>query len=357
MEFGIQFFPDVGPAEKSGRQYWHEALELVSLCDELGYGHVRTVEHYFHAYGGYSPNPIVFLTAAAMRSRKARLVTGAVLPIFNHPLKLAGEIGMLDAISEGRLEVGFARAFLPHEFARFNVSVNESRARFEEGLEQVRRLLEEENVTHEGRFHSFRNVTSLPRPTQKPRPPFWIAALSTPESFTGAGAAGHSIMAIPLAGGKMKELIALYREARRKAGHQGRGRVMLAFHMLCCATREEAVRIAREPLNRYLKTLVAAASDWTEGLNSKDYPNYDKIIAGLAQETFESQVEKGAAWIGTPDSIVEQIRAYQALVGGFESASMQVNFNLVSLEDARRSMRLFAREVMPKAARLAEAAE
>jgi alkanesulfonate monooxygenase SsuD/methylene tetrahydromethanopterin reductase-like flavin-dependent oxidoreductase (luciferase family) len=357
MEFGIQFFPDVGPAEKSGRQYWHEALELVSLCDELGYGHVRTVEHYFNPYGGYSPNPIVFLSAAAMRSRKARLVTGAVLPIFNHPLKLAGEIGMLDAISEGRLEVGFARAFLPHEFARFNVSVNESRARFEEGLEQVRRLLEEENVTLEGRFHSFRNVTSLPRPTQKPRPPFWIAALATPESFTAAGAAGHSIMAIPLAGGKMKELIALYREARRKAGHHGRGRVMLAFHMLCCETREEAVRVAREPLNRYLETLVAAASDWTEGLNSKDYPNYDKIIASLREETFESQVEKGAAWIGTPDSIVEQIRAYQTLVGGFESASMQVNFNLVPLEDARRSMRLFAREVMPKAARLAEAAE
>jgi len=354
MEFGIQFFPDVGPAEKSGRQYWHEALELVSLCDELGYGHVRTVEHYFNPYGGYSPNPIVFLSAAAMRSRKARLVTGAVLPIFNHPLKLAGEIGMLDAISEGRLEIGFARAFLPHEFARFNVSVNESRARFEEGLEQVRRLLEEENVTFEGRFHSFRNVTSLPRPTQKPRPPFWIAALSTPESFTGAGAAGHSIMAIPLAGGKMKELISLYREAWRKAGHKGRGRVMLAFHMLCCETREEAVRVAREPLNRYLKSLVAAASDWTEGLNSKDYPNYDKIIASLAQETFESQVEKGAAWIGTPDRIVGQVRAYQALVGGFESASMQVNFNLVSRADAERSMRLFAKEVMPKIGRLAE---
>ncbi|HXM71151.1 MAG TPA: LLM class flavin-dependent oxidoreductase, partial [Thermoanaerobaculia bacterium] len=324
------------------------------LCDELGYGHVRTVEHYFHPYGGYSPNPIVFLAAAAMRSRKARLITGAVLPIFNHPLKLAGEIGMLDAISEGRLEVGFARAFLPHEFARFNVSVNESRARFEEGLEQVRRLLEEEDVTFAGRFHSFRNVTSLPRPTQKPRPPFWVAALASPESFTGAGAAGHSIMAIPLAGGQMKELIALYRAAWQRAGHPGRGRVMLAFHMFCAETEAEAVRVARVPLNGYLRTLVAAASDWTEGLNSKDYPNYDKIIAGLAKETFESQVEKGAAWIGTPDRIVGQVRAYQALVGGFESASMQVNFNLVSRADAERSMRLFAKEVMPKVGRLAE---
>ena len=354
MEFGIQFFPDVGPGEKSGRDYWRDALDLVGLCDELGYRHVRTVEHYFHPYGGYSPNPIVFLAAAAMRSRKARLVTGAVLPIFNHPLKLAGEIGMLDAISEGRLEVGFARAFLPHEFARFNVSVNESRARFEEGLEQVRRLLEEEDVSLAGRFHSFRNVTSLPRPTQKPRPPFWVAALASPESFTGAGAAGHSIMAIPLAGGKMKELIALYRDAWRRAGHPGRGRVMLAFHMFCAETEAEAVRVARAPLNGYLKTLVAAASDWTEGLNSKDYPNYDKIIAGLARETFESQVEKGAAWIGTPDRIVAQVRAYQALVGGFESASMQVNFNLVSRADAERSMRLFAKEVMPKVGQLAE---
>ena len=173
MDFGIQFFPDVGPAEKTGKEYWQEALELVTICDELGYTHVRTVEHYFNPYGGYSPNPIVFLTAAAMRSKKTRLITGAVLPVFNHPLKLAGEIGMLDAISCGRLEVGFARAFLPHEFARFGVSVHESRERFEEGMEQVRRLLEEENVTIEGKFHSFKNVTSLPRPTQKPRPPFW----------------------------------------------------------------------------------------------------------------------------------------------------------------------------------------
>ena len=282
MEFGIQFFPDVGPAEKSAEAYWQDALALVDECDDLGYAHVRTVEHYFNAYGGYSPNPIVFLAAAAMRSAKARLITGAVLPVFNNPLKLAGEIGMLDAISGGRLEVGFARAFLPHEFARFGVSVNESRARFEEGVAQVRLLLSQENVSAEGRFHSFKNVTSLPRPTQRPHPPFWVAALSTPESFTAAGSAGHFLMAIPYAGLKMRELLGLYREAWRAAGHPGRGRVMLAFHMFCAESADDAIRIAREPLNRYLKSVVAAASEWTEGLNSKDYPNYDKTNSALA---------------------------------------------------------------------------
>lgn len=347
MEFGIQFFPDVRPSEKAAKDYWQDALALVAICDQLGYTHVRTVEHYFNPYGGYSPNPIVFLSAAATMCKQARLVTGAVLPAFNHPLKIAGEIGMLDAISGGRLEVGLARAFLPHEFARFGISVDESRARFEEGMEQVRRLLEEENVTMEGRFHSFKNVTSLPRPTQKPRPPFWVAAISTPESFISAGKAGHWIMAIPLLGATMKQLIGLYRDAWRSAGHPGNGRVMLAFHMFCAETTEEAVRIARDPFNHYLKTLVAAASEWTGGLNSKDYPNYDRLIGALAKETFESQVQKGGAWIGTPETITKQIREYAEMTGGFEVASMQVNFSTISLEDARRSMGLFARDVIP----------
>ena len=343
----MQFFPDVTPELKSGEQYFRESLDLVGMCDEFGYRHVRIVEHYFHQYGGYSPNPIIFLTAASQRARNARLVTGAVLPVFNNPLKLAGEIGMLDAISGGRLEVGFARAFLPHEFARFGVSLDESKARFREGMEQVRRLLEEEGVTDEGQFHSFRNTTSLPRPTQKPRPPFWIAALATPESFTYAGEAGHAVMAIPLAGGKMAELIACYREGWRSAGHPGIGRVMLAFHMFCAPTAGRAVAVAREPLNGYLNSLVDAASDWTAGSSSADYPNYDKIIAGLKKENFESQVAKGAAWVGTPAEIREQITGYYDMVGGFEIASLQVNFNTVPFDDARASVELFAREVMP----------
>ncbi|NEQ24211.1 MAG: LLM class flavin-dependent oxidoreductase [Microcoleus sp. SIO2G3] len=347
MEFGLQFFPDVAPNQKSGQQYFNEALHLVSLCDELGYTNVRIVEHYFHPYGGYSPNPIVFLTAASQRTRKARLITGAVLPAFNHSLKLAGEIGMLDAISNGRLEVGFARAFLPHEFVRFGVSLSESRARFEEGVEQVRRLLEEEDVTMEGQFHSFKNVTSLPRPTQKSRPPFWIAALATPESFIAAGKKGYGLMAIPLAGGKMAELIGLYRDAWKSAGHPGQGRVMLAFHMFCALSNAEAVAIARQPLNDYLESLVDAASDWTSGSSSADYPGYDKIIAGLREETFESQVAKGAAWVGTPKELRDAIADYYQQVGGFEIASLQVNFNTLPVEAAEASIRLFSREVMP----------
>jgi alkanesulfonate monooxygenase SsuD/methylene tetrahydromethanopterin reductase-like flavin-dependent oxidoreductase (luciferase family) len=352
MQVGIQFFPDIGPAEKSARDYWQEALSLVALCDRYGYSHVRTVEHYFHPYGGYSPNPIVFLAAAAQVTKQARMVTGAVLPAFNNPLKLAGELAMLDALCDGRLDIGFARAFLPHEFAHFGVRLDDSRARFDEGVEQVRLLLEQENVTSEGRFHNFRNVTSLPRPTQLPRPPFYVAALATKESFERAGTAGHGIMAIPMAGGAMAELLNIYREAWKRAGHAGRGTVMLAFHMFCHEDQATAERIAREPLNRYLRSLVAAASDWMSGETSADYPGYDKIIAMLARDDFDSQVAKCAAWVGTPQRILDTVATYRGQIGDFEIASLQVNFNDITLADAQASMRLFGEAVLPRLPKL-----
>src|SRR5271155_5352319 len=265
MQFGVQFFPDVAPEQKSGAAYFSDALALAEEADGLGFTHIRIVEHYFHHYGGYSPNPIVFLAAAAQRTKRARLVTGAVLPAFNHPLKLAGEIAMLDAISGGRLDVGFARAFLPHEFRRFGRSPDESVARFREGIEQVELLLTQENVTHRGRFHAILDTTSLPRPTQKPRPKFYIAAQNTVDSFVFAGRMGHSVMAIPLTGAMMRPLLATYREAWKEAGHPGAGEVMLAFHMFCDEDGAHARAVASPLLDAYLRSLVEAAADWLTG--------------------------------------------------------------------------------------------
>jgi len=123
--------------------------------------------------------------------------------------------------------------------------------------------------------------------------------------------------------------------------------VMLAFHMFCAEAREKAVAVAREPLNIYLKSIVNAASDWMSGVSSADYPNYRKMIEAISNETFESQIDKGAAWIGTPDDIRKAIAAYDVDVGGFESASLQVNFGMITRQEAEASMTLFAREVMP----------
>ena len=351
MEFGLNFFPCLSPAQKSASQWFAECMRLIGLADALGYSHIRQVEHYFGPYGGYSPNPIVFLAAAAQQTRKARLVTGAVLPAFNNPLKLAGELGMLDAASDGRLDAGFARAFLPHEFDHFGVSLDESRERFAEGVAQIQLLLESENVTSEGKFHRFRNVTSYPRPTQKPHPPIWVAATATPQTFEETGRAGYSIMTIPLEPKRMRELIGLYREAWRSAGHPGRGTVMSNFIMCCLPSRDEAYAIAREPTNGHLRGLADSASGWLKGASTKDYPGYDRMIAQLSQESFEDQISKGVGLIGTPADVIDMFSSYASDVGGFETASLHVLPSTMPAEAAERAMRLFASEAMPKLAR------
>jgi alkanesulfonate monooxygenase SsuD/methylene tetrahydromethanopterin reductase-like flavin-dependent oxidoreductase (luciferase family) len=346
MEFGFNFFPDVSPQMKSGQQYFREALNLAELGERYGYNHVRIVEHYFKPYGGYSPNPVVFLAAAAQRTHTIRLVTGAVLPVFNNPLKLAGELGMLDAISNGRLDIGVARAFLPHEFATFGVSMDESRARFEEGFAALRVLLEQEEASFDGNFHCFHQVTSLPRPVQQPHPPYWVAAMTTAESFAKAGANGHNIMAIPLGGAAMRPLLETYRAAYRTAGHAGQGKAMLAFHMYCAPTDDEAQAVARPLINGYMQRLVAAASEW-DVMESKDYQHYPQMIARLKEQNFDTLLASGAVWVGSPASIRCRIAEFAEQVGGFESASLQVMYGTMPEAAADRSIRLFAEQVMP----------
>jgi alkanesulfonate monooxygenase SsuD/methylene tetrahydromethanopterin reductase-like flavin-dependent oxidoreductase (luciferase family) len=348
MKFGVQFFPDVGPDEKSPQDYFADCLTVGEEAERLGFSHARIVEHYFHPYGGYSPSPLLFLSALSQRTKRLRLVTGALLPVFNNPLKLAGEIAMVDAISGGRLDVGFARAFLPHEFRRFGISPNESVQRFREGLEQIDLLLRQENVTHLGRFHTIKDTTSLPRPTQRPRPKIFIAAVNTPESFEFAGKNGYAIMAIPL-GERVKELIAIYRDAWRRAGQAGQGEVMLAFHMYCEADGAEARRTAKPFLDHYFQSMVDAAKDWIEGLSSADYPGYDKMFAKIRELNTETQIASGSAWIGSPDEVRAEMHRSFERFGRYDHASLQINFNLLPLDKSLASLRLFTNEVMPHA--------
>ena len=62
MQFGVQFFPAVDHTDKGAADYYAESLAIAEEAERLGFTHARTVEHYFTRYGGYSPNPIVFLS-------------------------------------------------------------------------------------------------------------------------------------------------------------------------------------------------------------------------------------------------------------------------------------------------------
>src|SRR3989442_8352248 len=122
MKFGLNFFPSFRASDCSTAEYFAQCLRLAERADQLGFNSVKTVEHYFFDYGGHSPNPIVFLSAVAAPTTRIRPITRAVIPPFNHPVKLAAELALLDNLSNRPLDVRFRPAFIPREFEVFGVS-------------------------------------------------------------------------------------------------------------------------------------------------------------------------------------------------------------------------------------------
>jgi natural product biosynthesis luciferase-like monooxygenase protein len=349
MKFGLNFFPSFRASDYSTAEYFAQCLRLAERADRLGFNSVKTVEHYFYDYGGHSPNPVVFLSAVAARTQRIRLITGAVIPAFNHPVKLAAELAVLDNISNGRLDVGFGRAFIPKEFEVFGVSMDESRARFEEGIDIVTRLWTEDRVSYDGKFHRFHDVHLKPRPVQKPHPPIWVASVASTESFVWAGRRGYNVMVVPYAGGieQVRDMVRAYREAWREAGHPpGKEQVQTSLHCYMAETHAKAVEGARPRVERYIEVFREAVSSWASH-QAAQYANYGKMVESIARTTLESMLEGRQALIGTPEEVVEQL-AYQIEVFGEIEPSMQINFGGIGDEEALRTLELFADRVMPR---------
>lgn len=349
MKFGLNFFPSFRPSDYSTAEYFAQCLRLAERADQLGFHSVKTVEHYFHDYGGHSPNPVVFLAAVAARTRRIRPITGAVIPAFNHPIKLAAELAALDNLSNGRLDVGFGRAFIPKEFEAFGVSMDESRARFEEGIDIVTRLWTEDRVSYDGKFHRFHDVHLKPRPVQKPHPPIWIASVASVESFIWAGRRGYNVMVVPYAGSveKVRAMVAAYRQAWREAGHPpGAEQVQGSLHCYVAETHREAVEGARPRVERYIEVFAEAMRSWATA-RSGQYADYGKLVESISRTTLDSMLTDHQALIGTPDEVIEQLQYHIDAFGDFEP-SMQINFGGIGDREAFRTLELFAGHVMPK---------
>ena len=348
MRFGVTFFPDVTPDVKSAQQYYAETFELVDFAADLGFMHAKIIEHYLSPYGGYSPDPLQFLAAVAARQPDMRLMTGAVIPAFGHPLQLAARIALLDSMSGGRLDVGLARAFLPHEFDAFGVSMDDSRPLYEEGIEAIRRLLTEEEVTFEGRYHRFERARSLPRPVQQPHPPFYVAAFRTPDSFEYAGRQGMNLMITPfyLRPAELGEMVVRYRSFRADSGHDpDSASVNINFRTYCAPTDREAVERAEPYTRHYIDMFLEPLERW-RGQPSAQYPGYEKFITAVEKFPYDVLVEQ--SFIGSPEKARERIAYFTEICGGEIYPSVDFAYGNMPLDEAKASLKLFAEEVMAK---------
>jgi alkanesulfonate monooxygenase SsuD/methylene tetrahydromethanopterin reductase-like flavin-dependent oxidoreductase (luciferase family) len=349
MRFGLHFIPTLEPSSPNAMRYFDECFDLAERAEALGYASIKIGEHYFYQYGGACPDPIAFLSAASQRTRTIRLATGAVFPAFNHPLRLAGQLLMLDNLSHGRLDAGFGRSFFPGEFDAFEVEIDQSWDRFCEGVEAIQRLWVGENVVWQGRYHRFGPVTLYPRPAQTPHPPVWVTATYTPEIFEWCGRQGYRLTLIPYVTSpeNITNLTSIYRKAWNDAGHApGAERIQMTFHCLVDESGDRAREESRRHFDEYRSKLLEAVEPWNSR-RAEQYPGYEHLSRAIRKATFEGALRQGHLLIGTPDELVRLLGEARSRYGEFEP-NLLVNFGSMPHQQSIRSLELFAQQVMPQ---------
>lgn len=352
MKHGISLLPDCRPGRRSAEKYFADVLEVTRMADRAGIDYVKMTEHYLKDYGGYCPSPLGFLSAVASSTSRIRLMTGCIQAAFHHPIQIAAETAMVDAISGGRLEVGFARAWLPYEFAAFGVPLDESRARFQATIEAVERLWTEEKVTEDTPFFSFQEATSLPRPTQAPHPPVWAAAVRSRASFAWIAEKGYGLFVTPPPRRdeleRTRDMVQVYLETFREE-HEGTGRepkVAVSIPLYVAETDDRAYEIGDPLLREYLTVWAESAEAWAD-TTSPDYPAYQQMALSLRNLRIDDFRSVGTAIVGSPERVVDRI----VELGEYLSADTflwQTDFGGQDAEMMTSSLRLFVDQVLPR---------
>jgi len=268
-----------------------------------------------------------------------------VLPL-HHPLRLAEETATIDHLSHGRLIFGVGRSGFANTYKRFEVPYAESRERFAETLDVIRRGWTEDTFSYSGTYYHFDDASVVPKPYQKPHPPIRIAATSA-DTFPACGELGLPIFcAVRL--GTLAELgpnIAAYRAAFNGNG-SGKPEVFLRVPVYVAETEEAARTEPAESIIGFYrmlgKQLEASASE--AGARAVE----DRAGRGQRLQNIGwDEVVRDKVVVGTPKHVVARLRGLQDELG-LDGILAELNCGgLIPHERVLNTLRLLCQEVMP----------
>ena len=153
--------------------------EFVEICEKLGFTHFWHVDRLMAkappSYNTSWYEPLITLASIAPFIKKSRIGTAVINVAYRNPLILAKQLATLDRISNGKLTIGFGRAWCKPELEVCNIGEKDRVPIFNEAVEIIKLLLTEKTVTYEGKYGKLKAFSLEPRPIQKPRPPILIA--------------------------------------------------------------------------------------------------------------------------------------------------------------------------------------
>src|SRR5690606_33253942 len=193
MELGISLFGDLQHDPKTGKfqpaqERMQELLEQIQLMDQLGLDYFGVGEHHRPDYVVSSPE--ILLAAAASVTKNIKLGSAVSVISSSDPVKLFQNFSMVDLLSNGRAEIMAGRGSFIESFPLFGYRLEDYDALFEEKLDLLLKINDQEIITWKGKFRAPLNQQQvLPRPVND-KLPIWIAVGGTPASVIRAGKLG-----------------------------------------------------------------------------------------------------------------------------------------------------------------------
>ena len=358
MRFGVFYelqMPKPWDAQ-SERRIVHEALEQVELADRLGFDYAWCVEHHFLEEYSHCSAPEVFLAAAAARTRRIRLGHGIrqVIPNYNHPARTAEGLGMLDLVSDGRVDFGIGEGATRLELGGFKIPAKEKRAMALEAAEQIANMMVLEPYPgFEGRSFSMPARNVLPKPLQKPHPPMWMACTNRD---TIRVAARHGLGALAFAfvdPDEARTWSAIYYDIIKSdacvpLGHAVNANLAMVSAFSLHEDRAEAIRRGQEGFEFFFFAVNALVAQDVRPGRSGLWDSFQRMRGDRTAELVARADDPGyrGAGIGTPEDMRAHLREFQA--AGVDQVIFLQQAGHNRHQHITAALELFAHDVAPE---------
>ena len=332
----------------SDMDVYNNDVRLAELAEPLGYESVWTVEHHFTDYT-MCPDPLQFLTYMAGRTDKVKLGSMVVVLPWHDPMRVAEQVSMLDHLSDGRLILGLGRGAGRVEFDRFRQDMEDSRPRFVESAKCVLEGLENGYCEFKGDFVQQPRADIRPAPFKTFKGRSYAAAVS-PESIQIMAELGLGILVVPQKPWDQVETeLAEYDSVFREINGQAPPAPIIAGWTFCHEDKDRAYEMARTYIGGYWQTVLDHYKFHEDHLKGqKGYEYYGQFAEKIQRGGVDGATEYFMSlqtW-GTPEMCIDTITRNAERVGA-ETYVGVFSFAGMPWDEAERSMRLFANEVMP----------
>jgi alkanesulfonate monooxygenase SsuD/methylene tetrahydromethanopterin reductase-like flavin-dependent oxidoreductase (luciferase family) len=347
FEFGI-FHEFSRTAGQTDAEAFAHAFAQVDAAERWGLDVVWLAELHFLPERSVLSAPLMIATAIASRTQRLKVgIAVQVLPLC-HPLRLAEEVATLDHVSQGRLIFGVGRSGFARTYEAYGIPYAESKERFAEVLEVLKRSWADGRFSFEGQFYKYNNVAMVPKPLQKPYPALRVAA-SSADTFPAIGAMGLPIfVAVRL--GTLEELgpdIKAYRAAYRAAGHPGNGQVYLRVPIYVGEDEKSARAEPEQSIMQFYRALAVQVKDSATRPGARASERRAERGQALGAVTYEEALREKVI-IGTPDSVTARLKELIEIIG-LDGVLAELNCGgMIPEEKVNRSLRLMCQEVAPR---------